>query len=140
MTVVRPRVLAFAFAMILSALAFACGSGSSDDPNDYERKVVPAPIDGLEILVRESSPPGYTAHITSGLPSGCARFDEAVISSREGDTITIAVTNTVPDDDMVACDASYGFHETNLDLGQDFDSGKTYTVRVNDKETTFVAQ
>lgn len=126
--------------MILGALAFACGSGSSDDPNDYERKVVPAPIDGLEILVRESSPPGYTAHITSGLPSGCARFDEAVIRSRERDTITIAVTNTVPDDDMVACDASYGFHDTNLDLGQDFDSGKTYTVRVNDKETTFVAQ
>ena len=34
----------------------------------------------------------------------------------------------------------YGSYELNVNLGSDFRSGTTYTVRVNDKSTTFVAQ
>ncbi len=119
--------------------AFGACSGD-DDSSPQERKVVDAPIDRIEILVRESAPPGYTAHITSGLPSGCAQFDSAVITGRADDTITIKVTNTIPADPNVACDAIYGLHEANLDLGQDFVSGRSYTVKVNDKTEPFVAQ
>ena len=136
------RAAQFASALVLSiGLLAACtprdsgGGGSAGD-----RRVVDAPIDAIEILIRESSPPGYTAHIESGLPSGCARFDEAKITGRSGNTITVKVTNTFPADENVACTAIYGTHETNLDLGQDFVSGQTYTVKVNDQEKTFVAQ
>jgi hypothetical protein len=31
-------------------------------------------------------------------------------------------------------------YELNIPLGSDFESGKTYTVNVNDKTTTFKAQ
>lgn len=120
--------------------AIACIPGKSGGGGEPERKVVDAPIDGIEILTRESDPPGYTAHITSGLPSGCARFNDAAITARSGDTITIKVTNTMPADDSIACTAIYGYHESNLDLGKDFVSGRTYTVNVNDKTETFVAQ
>ncbi|MGE3075369.1 MAG: hypothetical protein AB7N24_16560 [Dehalococcoidia bacterium] len=124
----------------LLALAAACSERDRSPGGDGDRKVVDAPIDGLDILVRESFPPGYTAHILSGLPTGCARFDAATLVGRSGTTITIRVTNTEPTDTHIACTAIYGTHESNVDLGQDFTSGTTYTVRVNDKTKTFVAQ
>ena len=46
----------------------------------------------------------------------------------------------MPSDPKTICTGIYGYHETNLDLGQDFVSGRTYTVQVNDKEETFRAQ
>ena len=78
--------------------------------------------------------------ITSGLPSGCAVFDKAEVTSRSGNTITVRVTNTVPDDPNVACTAIYGTKETTVGLGSDFTSGETYTVNVNDKSIDFAAQ
>ena len=130
------------FSAILLLLVTACvpggdSGGSSPDP---EREVVDAPIDGLDILVRESAPPGYTAHIVSGLPSGCAKFESAQVTGRSANTITIAVKNTLPNGKDIACTAIYGSYESNVDLGKDFVSGETYTVKVNDAETTFVAQ
>lgn len=128
--------LSLFFLVGFAAFVAACSSRDADG----ERRIVDAPIDAMDILVRESFPPGYTAKITSGLPSGCARFHEAKITGRSGTTITISVTNTVPADPETICTDIYGYHETNLDLGQDFVSGQTYTVRVNDKTTTFRAQ
>lgn len=113
---------------------------SPREPEDHPRKVVDAPIERIDILVRESFPPGYTAHIVSGLPSGCATFHEARLTGRAGTTITIRVTNTVPAGPGVVCTDIYGLHESNVDLGQDFVPGRRYTVQVNDRETTFRAQ
>ncbi|MBE0609093.1 MAG: hypothetical protein IH609_06925 [Dehalococcoidia bacterium] len=127
--------------LLLLALAVAIlAAGCSPRDAEGERRVVDAPIEAIDILVRESFPPGYTAKITSGLPSGCARFHEAKISGRSGTTIAISVTNTMPSDPETICTDIYGYHETNLDLGQDFVSGQTYSVSVNDKTTTFRAQ
>ena len=135
------RVAAAAvLAITLLATLSACSPRTPSGPNGGDRTVVAAPIDEIDILVRESSPPGYTAHIISGLPSGCALFHEARITARAGDTITISVSNTVPSDPEVACRAIYTFHETNIDLGQDLVSGRTYTVKVNDEQTNFIAQ
>ncbi|MGE0599748.1 MAG: hypothetical protein AB7J35_11245 [Dehalococcoidia bacterium] len=133
------------FALVLACLgliafATACSERDKTPGNDGDRKTVEAPIDGIDILVRESFPPGYTAHILSGLPSGCARFDAAKVVGRSGTTITIRVTNTIPTDTTIACTAIYGTHESNVDLGKDFISGTTYTVQVNDRTKTFVAQ
>lgn len=127
--------------LLLLALAVAIlAAGCSPRDAEGGRTIVDAPIEAIDILVRESFPPGYTAKITSGLRSGCARFHEAKITGRSGTTITVSVTNTMPSDPKTSCTAIYGYHETNLDLGQDFVSGQTYTVRVNDKTTTFRAQ
>ncbi len=104
------------------------------------RKIVDAPIDGLDIIVRESFPPQYAVHIVSGLPSGCALFEQAEITGRSGTEITVHVTNTMPDDPNVACTAIYGTHESTVDLGSDFTAGTPYTVRVNDKSVEFTAQ
>jgi hypothetical protein len=104
------------------------------------RKIVDAPIDGLDVVVRESFPPQYAVTIVSGLPSGCAVFNAAEVTSRAGTEITIRVTNTEPDDPNLACTAIYGTHESTVELGSDFTSGVTYTVRVNDESIDFTAQ
>jgi hypothetical protein len=105
-----------------------------------DRKVVLAPIDKLDLIIRESFPPQYAVRILSGLPNGCAQFNEARITDRTASTITIEVTNTMPTDPNVACTQIYGTHESIVELGSDFGPGKEYLVRVNDKELRFTAQ
>ena len=99
----------------------------------------PAPIDDASIVVRESFPPQYAVHILSGMPSGCHHFESATVT-RSGDVITIDVENRVTGGPDTACTAIYGTHESNVDLGSDFVSGKTYTVRVNDRVLELHAQ
>lgn len=102
------------------------------------RQAVPAPIDRLDLRVLESFPPRYVLNVIAGLPNGCAeRYKHEV--TRAGDAITVAVLNWMPAGDC-ACTMVYGTYELNIDLGSDFRSGVTYTVRVNDAATTFTAQ
>ncbi|HLB22766.1 MAG TPA: hypothetical protein VJP07_01605 [Dehalococcoidia bacterium] len=129
--------------LAIAAVGATCGNDEDGAPAPTStpgRKIVDAPIDGLDIVVRESFPPQYGVHIVSGLPSGCAQFDKAEITGRTAAEITIRVTNTVPADPNVACTAIYGTHESDVDLGSDFTAGATYTVRVNDKSIDFTAQ
>jgi hypothetical protein len=100
-------------------------------------RIVDAPIDDLDVLVRESFPPGYTLHIEAGLPSGCAKQATHELS-RQGDVIRVRVLNTTIPNGI--CTAIYGMYELNLDLGTNFQSGRAYRVEVNDKVTTFTAQ
>lgn len=99
---------------------------------------VAAPIDGLDVLVLESSPPQYMLHIRAGLPSGCAKQDSHSMS-RAGAWINVKVLNSMPAGDP-PCTMIYGTYELNINLGTDFQSGSTYTVQVNDKTTTFTAR
>ena len=101
-------------------------------------QAVLAPIDGVDIIVRESFPPQYGLHVMAGLPSGCAkRFRHDV--TRDGNVINVSVLNTIPTG-AVACTAIYGMYEINIVLGSDFQSGVVYTVNVNDVTKTFTAQ
>ena len=138
------RALIALFALIALPMAFvACtgdSGGSGGGGNTDDRVVVDSPIEELEVLQRESSPVQYAVAITSGLPSGCAVFDKSEVTGREGTTITIRVTHTMPADPNTACTMIYGLHESVVELGTDFESGTEYTVKVNDKETTFTAQ
>jgi hypothetical protein len=123
----------------------ACGDSADTDnggnaPGNGDRVVVDAPIDELDILVRESFPVQYAARIVSGLPDGCTEFNAAEVTDRSGTTITILVTNTRPAATDIACTAIYGTHESVVELGTDFAQGTTYTVKVNDREATFTAQ
>ena len=103
------------------------------------RQTVLAPIDGMDILVRESFPPGYTVNIQAGLPSGCAQkagFDHWI----DGNTVHIRVWNSMPSG-AVACTQIYGMYEVNVDIGTGLQSGRQYTVEVNEqRRQTFTAQ
>ncbi|MGH2451878.1 MAG: hypothetical protein ACRDGE_11540 [Candidatus Limnocylindria bacterium] len=123
--------------LAIGALALARG-GDGGIAGPGARHTVLAPIDGLDIQVLESSPPQYRLVIRAGLPSGCAMRHSHDVS-RSGETITVTVLNSMPTGDPV-CTMIYGTYELNIDLGSDFRSGATYTVRVNDREMTFTAQ
>jgi hypothetical protein len=135
-TLVLAALATIALVAAVGVLAMARTGGWLPAP--AERQTVAAPIDGLDIRVMESFPPQYMLNIRAGLPSGCAKQDSHAVT-RVGDTITVTVLNSMPAGDP-PCTMIYGSYELNINLGTDFVSGSTYTVRVNDKATTFTAQ
>ena len=130
---------------LMLALTAACSDdtdadsdGAPPSPTPGVRTVL-APIDELELVVRESFPPQYSVRIVSGIPSGCAQFKEAKLTGTSGTTFTIEVTNTEIDDPNAVCTAIYGMQESFIDLGSDLVSGTEYTVNANDKSLVFTA-
>ncbi len=134
----RLGILAGLAAMLV--VATACNFRDDGGGTPAGRRSERAPIESVDIVVRESFPPQYGAQIVSGLPSGCAAFEKAEVSERSGNTITISVTNTMPSNPDTVCTAIYGMHESNVDLGSDFVSGETYRVDVNGTVKEFKAQ
>ena len=99
---------------------------------DYPTAVVPAPIESVVIISTRSLPPQYVVKIVSGLPSGCAEFNDYDVR-REGDDIRISVTNLVPAPaSQIMCTQIYGIHDTSVNIGSDFERGVKYSVYVND--------
>jgi len=136
---IRMKRFAIAAAVIVAAIAIigvaalaAPRGGSGAAPG---RHTVAAPIDRLDVLIRESAPPQVTLKVTAGLPNGCAQQGSHSVT-RAGDTFTVTVLNTMPDGNPV-CDLRYGIYELNVRLEGEFRPGATYTVQVNDKTTTF---
>jgi hypothetical protein len=125
--------LSLAAILLIGAVAFASGRG--DLTPAPGRQTVPAPIDDVQVVIRDSSPPQVTLTVKAGLPSGCAQRESHSVS-RTGDTFTVRVLNSMPTGN-VACTMIYGTYELSLDLGRDFRAGGLYTVKVNDKTTTF---
>lgn len=112
----------------------------ADGGGDIERVEELAPIEEMQVQFLESFPVQYRLDVTSGLPSGCAEF-ESIEVEQDGTTFNVTVTNTVPAPNQdIACTMIYGYHESTVDLGTGLESGTEYTVHVNDKTTTFVAQ
>lgn len=99
------------------------------------RQTVLAPIDGLAVNHVDGPAPRYVVNVLAGLPSGCAQRDSHTVA-RAGDVVTITVLNSMPPGNPI-CTMIYGQYELNVDLGSAFTRGTTYTVRVNDKTTTF---
>jgi hypothetical protein len=130
--VIVAAVLSLVAIVFVGAVAFAGRGELAPTP---DRQTVPAPIDDVQVVIRESSPPQVSLTIKAGLPSGCAQRDSHSIS-RNGDTFTVRVLNSIPTGD-VACTMIYGTYDLSLDLGRDFRAGGTYTVNVNDKTATF---
>jgi hypothetical protein len=126
-------VLSLAAIVLVGAVAFASGRGEAVPTPGRQTAI--APIDDVQVVIRESSPPQVTLNVKAGLPSGCAQRESHSIG-RNGDTFTVRVLNSMPTGN-VACTMIYGSYELSLDLGSDFRAGATYTVNVNDKTTTF---
>jgi hypothetical protein len=129
-------------AIVLAALsAISCASASDgvpSSPSSSGRQAVLAPIDGLAVRVLESDPPQYMLSVRAGLPSGCAERNRHE-AQRSAEAITVTVLNWMPTGSP-PCTMIYGSYELNINLGSDFRRGTTYSVSVNDKRTTFVAQ
>jgi inhibitor of cysteine peptidase len=98
-----------------------------------------APIESVEVLVMESFPPRYSLTVVSGLPNGCASFAGYRLE-RSDDTVLVEMVNWKPADPQVACSELYRIVETRISLGSEFESGRTYTLLVNDVTESFVAQ
>ena len=126
-----------ALVVVAGAAALFYGSTVGAAPAG-DRRSEPAPIDGLEIAVLESSPVQYAARIRAGLPSGCAQAAGHQMR-RDGDIVTITVANSMPRGN-VACTMIYGTYDLSVTLGSEFRAGTAYSVRVNDKSTAFTAR
>ena len=97
-----------------------------------------APIEHIEVVQTSSVPPQYAVLVVSGLPSGCARYSHYELTG-DDTVVRIEVFNTVPaPGELVACTMIYGYQETSIPLGSDFDPAASYTVEVNDMTTLFL--
>lgn len=102
---------------------------------------VSAPLESVEILTLGSFPLQYRVQVVSGLSNGCTEFDGFEVE-REGETITVTVTNLEPTDKGIPCTDEYRTVTTSILLGNglDYDPAMTYTVTVNDVTTSFVTE
>ncbi|HKY50742.1 MAG TPA: hypothetical protein VJP45_05750 [Candidatus Limnocylindria bacterium] len=124
-------VVGLAVILLAGAVALAAARGATTPG----RQTVRAPIDAVDVVIRESAPPQVSLRIKAGLPSGCAQRDSHSVT-RTGDTFTVTVLNSMPTGDPI-CTMIYGTYELTVELGSDFRLGGTYTVQVNDRTTTF---
>ncbi len=118
--------------LFLVVTAIACQPGGGK-----ELEIRPAPIHEVRVAIAESYPPQVMVYIQGGLSDGCTEFHD-LKTERSGNVVNITVTVQRPRDAM--CTQIYGYFEKNVNLGSDFVSGQTYTVRVNDRITTFVME
>jgi hypothetical protein len=95
-----------------------------------------ASIESIEIVRSDATAPSYWAVISS-VVAGCAKF-ERIDSKRSGDAFEVTVYNRVPQT-LAACPAIIGWVTNRVALTGDLVLGRTYTVTVNDRSTTFIA-
>lgn len=96
-----------------------------------------APIHEVQVNIAESYPTQVIVYIKGGLADGCTTFHK-LTTEQNGNSINIKATTQRPKD--VQCTQVYSYFEENVNLGSDFMSGETYTVKVNDTTTSFVMQ
>lgn len=98
----------------------------------------PAPIESIDVIWSDTAPRQFWLDVTSGLPNGCARFGGIEVA-RAGTTITLTVTNFTSAGQNRACTQIYGYISNTVALGTDFVPGTRYTIRVNDRQESFIA-
>lgn len=99
---------------------------------------VEAPIENVTVHTLKSDPPQYFLEIQAGLPNACHTFGRTEVQ-RSGTEITVSVINLIAVVDAV-CAQVFVPAPHLLPLGTDFEAGVTYTVRVNDWETSFTVE
>jgi len=124
----RPRLYLLALLVIILVIVSGCGSGG----DEVEIKL--APIHEVRVNIAESYPPQVFVYLKGGLADACTTFHELTVE-RRADTIEIEVTTERPKG--AVCAQVYSFFEQNVALGSEFASGKSYTVKVNGKVTSF---
>ncbi|HEY1011648.1 MAG TPA: hypothetical protein VGE07_03025 [Herpetosiphonaceae bacterium] len=106
------------------------------DPNPNANaniEVTEIPVDSIEVVVRESSPPQVAAQVKGTLGDGCAELKD-IVQKRDGNTITITITSARPKDAM--CTAIAKLFDQAINLDGEFAAGE-YVVIVNGVEKSF---
>ena len=106
-------------------------------PGASDRRLELAPIEKVNIIMLKSYPAQYVLNITSGLPSGCAKFSH-IGWTVKGNTVETQVYNTMPSSPVTACTMIYGYSTNSVNIGA-LTPGKTYTIKVNDYIITLTA-
>ncbi|TAJ16201.1 MAG: hypothetical protein EPO65_13655 [Dehalococcoidia bacterium] len=123
---------AAAVPMLAAGQGFFVRCQPATPPTGLER----ASIESIEVVRSDATAPSYWAVISS-VVAGCAKF-ERIDTKRTGDTFEVTVYNRVPQT-LAACPAIIGWVTNRVALTGDLVLGRTYTVAVNDRTTTFVA-
>ena len=116
--------------------AVGCGSSATAPPPVEPPPVeVAAPIEDASVVPPSDVVGDYVLNIISGLPNGCAEFNEYGLE-QEGNAFVVSVNNLVPHPSLeMACTEQYGMHEGQISIGSGLVAGETYTVIVNDHLT-----
>jgi hypothetical protein len=96
----------------------------------------PAPIESVDVGLQDGQ---HVVVIVAGLPNGCTEPHSQEVT-REGNVYTVTILNSVPEDDDAICTEIFRTYEVRVSIGDVLEPGETYTVVVNDQETTFTAQ
>lgn len=98
-----------------------------------------SPIESVEVAEADT---GYTLTVVSRLPKGssCSSFNGYHINRRFFDRIEVTVTHFEVSEDNVPCTRDLPVVVTEIQLGDNFESGRSYSVSVNGEETAFTAR
>ena len=99
---------------------------------DYDTVVADAPIDNVYITTDPDDPSRYIMYVTSGLPSGCAQFDDWNVERIDDETFQLKVTNRVPaPGELIACTEIYGMKTSVAvigEVGEDLTACEVYRI------------
>ena len=124
----------------LFVLVAACGSDNRPPDAEFAPRIeVLAPIDVAEVVVTDDAEPDYLLRIVSGLPNGCAKYDNMHVNVGTG-VITVSVMNTIPEDFRVACTEIYGSHDRTVEL-PGLETATDYEIIINSAiNLTFITE
>lgn len=110
------------------------GDTSPVEPGpDYATVLEPAPIESVEVGEDVDEPGLFVLHVTSGLPNGCAVFEDWSVEQTGELELTLQVFNRVPaPGELIACTENYRIIEHTIPLGSaqtNLDACEVYTVR-----------
>lgn len=104
---------------------------------DSGRTLQLAPIERVEVIATKPIPAQYSLVVTSGLPSGCAKYAGATVEIKDTQVI-VSVFNSMPAA-PTPCTAIYGYTTHSVSIGA-LTPGVAYRVVVNDKSFELRAQ
>jgi hypothetical protein len=128
----RTRLLvASAFAAPLAL--WACGRSS---PVSSDLVIDPIPVESVEVLVQETSPPQASAHVRGVIGDGCSSL-HSVDQQRTGNTVVLTILRQRPANAI--CIQIARLYDDTIRLEGTYPAGK-YVVRVNGTETSFTTE
>ena len=100
--------------------------------------IAESPIESVEVIALEQTPPQYQLRVVSGMPrgSGCSQFNGYEIRRIGDNNLDVVVTHHQVADPSVICTADFPIIETVVPLGSDFEPGVEHTVSVNSETKT----
>ena len=98
-----------------------------------------SPIESVAVAETDG---GYNLTVVSRLPKGssCSSFNGYHINRRFFGRVEVTVTHFEVLEDNVPCTRDLPVAVTEIQLGDNFESGRAYTLSVNGEETAFLAR